>query len=152
MIDKTGTLTEGKPKVVGIIPAEGVEEDELLRLAASVERGSEHPLARAILEAAVERRLDLGPVGDFASPSGKGATGTVDGKSIALGNAALMAELNVATNALDDAAEAARQQGATAIYRRDRRPRGRRHRDRRSDQTIGTSQRWRRCVAMACAS
>jgi Cu+-exporting ATPase len=115
VIDKTGTLTEGKPKVVGIIPAEGVEEDELVRLAASVERGSEHPLARAILEAAVERRLDLGPVGDFASPSGKGATGTVDGKSIALGNAALMAELNVATNALDDAAEAARQQGATAI-------------------------------------
>jgi Cu+-exporting ATPase len=115
VIDKTGTLTEGKPKVVGIITADGVEENQLLRLAASVERGSEHPLARAILDAAHERKLDLGAVGDFASSSGKGATGTVDGKSIALGNAALMAERNVATKALDDAAEAARRQGATAI-------------------------------------
>lgn len=116
VIDKTGTLTEGKPKVVGIIAAEGVEENQLLRLAASVERGSEHPLARAILDAATTRKLDLGAVGDFASPSGKGATGTVDGKSIALGNAALMAERNVVTTALDDAAEAARQQGSTAIF------------------------------------
>jgi Cu+-exporting ATPase len=116
VIDKTGTLTEGKPKVVGIIAAEGVEENQLLRLAASVERGSEHPLARAILEAASARSLDLGAVGDFASPSGKGATGTVDGQSIALGNALLMAERNVVTGALDDAAEAARQQGATAIF------------------------------------
>lgn len=115
VIDKTGTLTEGKPKVVGIIAAEGVEENQLLRLAASVERGSEHPLARAILDAANARQLDLGAVSDFASPSGKGATGTVDGKSIALGNAALMAERNVVTSALDDAAEAARQQGSTAI-------------------------------------
>jgi P-type Cu+ transporter len=116
VIDKTGTLTEGKPKVVGIIAAEGVEENQLLRLAASVERGSEHPLARAILEAANARKLDLGAVGDFASPSGKGATGTVDGKSIALGNAMLMADRNVVTAALDDAAEAARQQGSTAIF------------------------------------
>jgi Cu+-exporting ATPase len=115
VIDKTGTLTEGKPRVVGIIVAEGVEENQLLRLAASVERGSEHPLARAILDAADARKLDLGAVGDFASPSGKGATGTVDGKSIALGNATLMAERNVATTALDDAAEAARRQGSTAI-------------------------------------
>jgi P-type Cu+ transporter len=116
VIDKTGTLTEGKPKVVGIIAAEGVEENQLLRLAASVERGSEHPLARAILEAANARKLDLGAVGDFASPSGKGATGTVDGKSIALGNAMLMADRNVVTAALDDAAEAARQLGSTAIF------------------------------------
>jgi P-type Cu+ transporter len=116
VIDKTGTLTEGKPKVVGIIPADGVEENQLLRLAASVERGSEHPLARAILDAANARKLDLGAVGDFTSPSGKGAIGTVDGKSVALGNAMLMAERNVATDALDDAAEAARQQGATAIF------------------------------------
>ncbi|WP_159005636.1 heavy metal translocating P-type ATPase [Bradyrhizobium sp. S69] len=115
VIDKTGTLTEGKPKVVGIVAAEGVEENQLLRLAASVERGSEHPLARAILDAANARQLDLGAVGDFVSSPGKGATGTVDGKSIALGNAALMAERNVATSALDDAAEAARQQGSTAI-------------------------------------
>ena len=75
VIDKTGTLTEGKPKVVEIIAAEGFDENELLRLAASVERGSEHPLAQAILNAARERKLDIGDVSDFASPSGKGATG-----------------------------------------------------------------------------
>jgi P-type Cu+ transporter len=116
VIDKTGTLTEGKPKVVAIIPAEGFEQDELLRLAASVERGSEHPLARAILAAATERKLDLANTGDFAALSGKGATATVGGKAIALGNAMLMDELKVATQALEQAAEAARQQGATAIY------------------------------------
>jgi P-type Cu+ transporter len=116
VLDKTGTLTEGKPKVVGIIPAGGFEENELLRLAASVERGSEHPLAQAILNAAKARKLDLGDVSDFASPSGKGATGTVGGRTIALGNALLMNELNIATQDLDSAAEAARQDGATAIY------------------------------------
>ena len=116
VLDKTGTLTEGKPKVTAIIKAEGFEEDELLRLAASVERGSEHPLARAILSAASDRKLGLGEVGDFASPSGKGATGTVEGRRIALGNAMLMAELQIATGDLDTAAEAARQDGATAIY------------------------------------
>ncbi len=137
VLDKTGTLTEGKPKVVSIIAADGFEENQLLRLAASVERGSEHPLARAILNAAEDRKLGLGEVGDFASPSGKGATGTVDGRAIALGNAMLMAELNVATGDLDGAAEAARQDGATAIYRGDRRPRRRHHRDRRSDQAVG---------------
>jgi P-type Cu+ transporter len=116
VIDKTGTLTEGKPKVVGIIPADGFEENALLRLAASVERGSEHPLAQAILNAARERGLDLGEVSGFASPSGKGVTATVDGKAIALGNAMLMSELKVATAKLDSAAEAARHDGATAIY------------------------------------
>ena len=116
VIDKTGTLTEGRPKVVGIILAEGVEENELLRLAASVERGSEHPLGQAILNAARERALSLGAVANFASHAGKGATGTVDGKGVVLGNATLMAELNVATLALENAAEAARQQGSTAIY------------------------------------
>jgi Cu+-exporting ATPase len=115
VIDKTGTLTEGKPKVVAIIPAEGVVEDELLRLAASVERGSEHPLGQAISNAAKARGLSLGEVSDFASLAGKGAAGTVDGKAVALGNAMLMAELKVSTQALDAAAEAARQQGATAI-------------------------------------
>jgi Cu+-exporting ATPase len=116
VIDKTGTLTEGRPKLVSIVPADGVDEGELLRLAASVERGSEHPLAQAILNAAKGRGLDLGDVSDFASPSGKGATGTVDGRKIALGNAMLMGELNIATKQLDGTAEAARQQGATAIY------------------------------------
>jgi Cu+-exporting ATPase len=116
VLDKTGTLTEGKPKVISVIPAGGFEENEPLRFAASVERGSEHPLARAILSAAEERKLVLGEVADFASPSGKGATGTVDDRRIALGNAMLMAELNVATVDLDAAADAARQHGATAIY------------------------------------
>ena len=87
VIDKTGTLTEGKPKVVRIIPAEGFDENELLRLAASVERGSEHPLAAAIVSAAGERKLAIADVSDFASPSGKGATGKVEGKTVALGNA-----------------------------------------------------------------
>jgi len=116
VLDKTGTLTEGKPRVVSIVTAGGVDEAGLLRLAASVERGSEHPLAIAILKAAGERQLSLGEVSDFASPSGKGATGTVDGRKIALGNAMLMGELNIVTRDLDAAAEAARQTGATAIY------------------------------------
>jgi Cu+-exporting ATPase len=116
VIDKTGTLTEGKPTVVAVIAVAGVDENEVLRLAASVERGSEHPLARAVLAAATARRLTLGQPSDFASPSGKGATGMVDGKSVALGNAMLMRELNVVTEALDGAAERARQDGATAIY------------------------------------
>ena len=116
VIDKTGTLTEGKPRVVSIVAADGFEESELLRLAASVERSSEHPLGQAILKAAEVRSLSLGEVGDFASPPGKGATGTVDGRNIALGNAMLMGELNIATDDLDAAAETARQDGATAIY------------------------------------
>jgi Cu+-exporting ATPase len=116
VIDKTGTLTEGKPKVVRIMVNDGIAEDELLRLAASVEQASEHPLAQAILNAAKERGLNLSAVSDFASPSGKGATGTVDGKLIALGNAMLMGEQNIATQDLDSAAEAARTDGATAIY------------------------------------
>ncbi|TAI62142.1 heavy metal translocating P-type ATPase, partial [Bradyrhizobium sp. Leo170] len=116
VLDKTGTLTEGKPKVVGVIAAKEFDEAELLRLAASVERGSEHPLALAILNAAKERQLALAEVSGFASPSGKGATGTIEGKPVALGNAMLMGELKIATSALDAAAETARQDGATAIY------------------------------------
>jgi len=116
VIDKTGTLTEGKPKVVSVVTAGGFAENVLLRLAASVERGSEHPLAIAILKAAKDRGLSLGEVCDFASPSGKGATGTVDGWKVALGNAMLMGELNIVTRDLEAAAEAARKNGATAIY------------------------------------
>nr|WP_283817983.1 heavy metal translocating P-type ATPase [Bradyrhizobium jicamae] len=116
VIDKTGTLTEGKPKVTKVIAAAGFDENYLLRVAASVEQGSEHPLAHAILVAAKERSVALVPVNEFASPSGKGATGIVDGKQVALGNAMLMSELRIATGALDQAADAARQDGATAIY------------------------------------
>ncbi|MCP3413344.1 heavy metal translocating P-type ATPase [Bradyrhizobium brasilense] len=116
VIDKTGTLTEGKPKVVRVIAAEGFDESDLLRVAASVEQGSEHPLAQAIIAAARERKLAFAAVGNFTSPSGKGATGTVEGRQVALGNAVLMTELKIATAALDEAAEAARRDGATAIH------------------------------------
>ncbi|HEX7925449.1 MAG TPA: heavy metal translocating P-type ATPase [Bradyrhizobium sp.] len=116
VIDKTGTLTEGKPKVVRIIASEGFDENDMLRLAASVEQGSEHPLAQAIIASAKERKLASAAVSNFASPSGKGATGTVEGKQVALGNAVLMGELKIATSVLDQAAEAARRDGATAIY------------------------------------
>jgi Cu+-exporting ATPase len=91
VIDKTGTLTEGKPKVVAVIPVAGADEDELLRLAASVERGSEHPLAQAILDAAQQRGLASSDVNDFASPSGKGATGTAPPRSMSPSMAALPA-------------------------------------------------------------
>ena len=116
VLDKTGTLTEGKPRVTDIIPAAGFEENQLLRLAASVERGSEHPLAQAILHEARDRKLNPGEAADFTSASGKGVTGAVDGKVVALGNATLMSELNIVTRDLDSAAETARQNGATVIF------------------------------------
>ncbi len=116
VVDKTGTLTEGRPKVVAIVPAESIDEPELLQLAASVERASEHPLARAIVEAAAERKITLIDVTDFDSPTGKGALGTIEGRRIALGNARFLAGLNISTAALDSDAERLRQDGATAIY------------------------------------
>ncbi len=116
VVDKTGTLTEGKPKVVAVVPAQGTTENDVLRLAASVERASEHPLARAIVDAAAERKINLADVADFDSPTGKGALGTIEGRRIALGNARFLAELNVATTMLDSEAERLRQDGATAIY------------------------------------
>ena len=116
VIDKTGTLTEGKPKVVDITAAEGFSEDELLRLAASVERASEHPLAQAIVNAAKELGVTPGEVSGFAAPSGKGASGRIDGREVALGNAMLMSELKIDTATLDGIAESARENGATAIY------------------------------------
>jgi Cu+-exporting ATPase len=116
VIDKTGTLTEGRPKLVSVVTTAGVEETALLRLVASVERGSEHPLASAILSEAKARRIALGEVSGFAAFPGKGATGTVDGSSVVVGNARLMSELEIATAELDAAAEAARRDGATAIY------------------------------------
>jgi Cu+-exporting ATPase len=116
VVDKTGTLTEGKPKVVAVVPAQGLSESEVLRLAASVERASEHPLARAIVDAATERKINLTEVADFDSPTGKGALGTIEGRRIALGNARFLAELNVTTASLDSEAERLRQDGATAIF------------------------------------
>jgi Cu+-exporting ATPase len=116
VIDKTGTLTEGKPSVTAVIAIAGVTEDELLRLTAGVERASEHPLAMAIVEAAVLRKLALPAVQDFDSPSGKGALGMVEGHKVALGNAAFMQEQGIDTAALAEKADALRGDGATAIF------------------------------------
>ncbi|HVZ51473.1 MAG TPA: heavy metal translocating P-type ATPase, partial [Pseudolabrys sp.] len=116
VVDKTGTLTEGKPKVVAIKPAEGFDEAQVLRLAASVERGSEHPLAAAIVAAASERELELAPVRGFDAPAGKGVIGMVERQRLALGNANFLKELNIDASALAADAETLRQDGATAIF------------------------------------
>jgi Cu+-exporting ATPase len=116
VVDKTGTLTEGKPKVVGLRPAEGFDETTMLRLAASVEHSSEHPLAKAIVEAAAERKIELAPVRGFDSPAGKGALGMVERRRVVLGNARFLRELGISTTALEPDAEQMRGEGATAIY------------------------------------
>ena len=116
VIDKTGTLTEGKPKVTAVVAAQGFAEDELLRLAASLERGSEHPLAAAIVKAAEDKKLVLASAGDFDSPTGKGVVGTIEGKRVALGNARLLADLGVDSKSLDARADALRAEGATVVY------------------------------------
>jgi Cu+-exporting ATPase len=116
VVDKTGTLTEGKPRVVAVVPTGGLAVEELLRLAASVERASEHPLARAIVAAAAKRQLPLAAASEFDAPSGKGATAVVEGRRLALGHARWLAELGIATDALAEKAEALRQDGATVIF------------------------------------
>jgi Cu+-exporting ATPase len=116
VIDKTGTLTEGKPEVTDIVPASGFAEDEILRLAASIERASEHPLANAIVQAARQRSLDLVRVDGFDSPTGKGATGKADGKVIAIGNANYLASIGIETAALDSKSERLRAGGATVVH------------------------------------
>ncbi|CUX65194.1 MULTISPECIES: copper-translocating P-type ATPase [Rhizobium/Agrobacterium group] len=116
VVDKTGTLTEGRPKVTAIAPAEGISEDELLRLAATVERSSEHPLALAIVNAAGERSIALGDAIDFDSPVGKGVTGTVDGKRLILGSHRIMGEEGVDVSAMTAKAEELRNEGATVIF------------------------------------
>jgi Cu+-exporting ATPase len=116
VVDKTGTLTEGKPKVVAIVTAGGFDQTEMLRLAASVEQASEHPLAAAIVAAAKERGVALAKVSGFDSPTGKGAIGMADGRRVALGNAAFFAELNISTAGLNGQADELRRDGATAIY------------------------------------
>jgi P-type Cu+ transporter len=115
VVDKTGTLTEGKPKVVAIVASAGFQEADILQLAASVERSSEHPLADAIVRAAKERNLDLGKVEEFDSPTGKGATGKVDSKTILLGNSTFLASLGVETQSLHEKGEQLRGDGATVI-------------------------------------
>ena len=116
VVDKTGTLTEGKPRLVEAVPADGFDESTLLRLAASLERGSEHPLAAAIVAGALERSLALSDATGFASVTGKGVRGTVEGRAVALGNRSLMADLGVDLGSLAEKAEAMRQEGQTAMF------------------------------------
>ncbi|WP_082167331.1 heavy metal translocating P-type ATPase [Methylobacterium aquaticum] len=116
VVDKTGTLTEGRPSVTKIVPADGFTEQEVLRLAASVERSSEHPLAVAVVAAAEEQALSLGTATDFDSPTGRGALGTVDGRRIRIGNAKFIAESGISTATLNEQAEKQRELGATAIF------------------------------------
>lgn len=115
VVDKTGTLTEGRPAVVRIVAADGFEEAELLRLAAGLERASEHPLALAIVNAATERNITIPAVRDFDSPTGKGALGVVEGRRIMAGSAAFLAEVGIDASALADRADQLRADGATAI-------------------------------------
>ena len=116
VVDKTGTLTEGRPKVVHIEPASGFSADDALQKLASVERASEHPLAMAIVMDAQERKLTLSPVTDFDSPVGKGVVGTVDGLAIVSGSAKFLAEHAIDTSALEKNADEQRQKAATVIF------------------------------------
>jgi Cu+-exporting ATPase len=115
VVDKTGTLTEGKPRLVSVVPAPGFDEARLLKLAASLERGSEHPLAAAIVEGAKERGVSLSQVEDFRSHTGQGVTGRVDGETVALGNAALMVARGVDAGEMGARAETLRAEGQTVV-------------------------------------
>ena len=117
VVDKTGTLTEGKPKLVSIVPvAAGISEQDLLRLAATLERGSEHPLAAAIVKGAADRGVALGAATSFQSQTGKGVTGEVDGRPVALGNAKLLEDLKLSAGPGVDRAEALRADGQTVMF------------------------------------
>ncbi len=116
IVDKTGTLTEGRPKVTAIVPREGLAEADLLRLAATLERSSEHPLALAVVNAANERNIPLGTAQDFDSPVGKGVTGTVEGRRLILGSHRIMGESGIDVKALTAKAEELRGEGATVIF------------------------------------
>ena len=111
VVDKTGTLTEGKPRLVGVTPIGGFDENELLRLVASLERASEHPLAAAIVTGAEDRGLKLGEASAFNAETGKGVIGTVDGKPVAVGNTALFASLGIEADGLPEKADALRKEG-----------------------------------------
>ena len=134
VIDKTGTLTEGKPSVVAIRTAGTVDETELLRLSASLERSSEHPLAEAIVRSAQERGLTLAPVEDFDSPVGKGALGIVDSRSIVIGNRRMMSDSGIDTAALECPRRRNEAARCDCDLRRNRWRTGRRHCDCRSYQ------------------
>jgi len=116
VVDKTGTLTEGKPRVVAVVPAEGFDEATVLSLGASLERSSEHPLAAAIVASARQRGFDIKDVADFGSITGKGVTGTIGGRKVAVGNAKLLQDLGTACTELEARADELRRDGATAMF------------------------------------
>jgi P-type Cu+ transporter len=116
VVDKTGTLTEGRPRVASIVAAPGSNETEILRVAATLERASEHPLAAAILDAARERSISSGDLIDFHSRTGKGIVGIVDKRRAALGNRALLAELSISPDALDERAKSLESDGQTVMF------------------------------------
>ncbi len=116
VVDKTGTLTEGRPRLVSVVPTDGFSEEDLLRLAASLERGSEHPLAKSVLDAAQERSIETVLVEDFETLPGRGVRGRADGRGILLGNTTLMQDEGIDMSALESAADAARADGQTVMY------------------------------------
>jgi len=116
IVDKTGTLTEGKPTLSTMVAADGFDQTQLLQAVASLEQGSEHPLAAAILTAAKEKKVALLPVTDFQSLTGKGVSGTIQGKSVAAGNTALMRDIGASLQSIDQQAEVLRQQGQTVMF------------------------------------
>jgi Cu+-exporting ATPase len=116
VVDKTGTLTEGKPKLVEVVPASGFDENNVLRLAASLEKGSEHPLAEAIVKGAEERNMELSQAANFESITGKGVTGTVEDKKVYLGNNKLLADFSIDSETMTTQAETMRQQGQTVMF------------------------------------
>lgn len=116
IIDKTGTLTEGKPKLMEVVTTSGFEQNEVLKLIASLEKGSEHPLASAIVKGAEERGIFLGNAQDFSSITGQGVKGSIDGRAVALGNKALLTSLGIDATALAEPAEQLRAKGQTAMF------------------------------------
>ncbi|WP_296744308.1 heavy metal translocating P-type ATPase [Mesorhizobium sp.] len=116
IVDKTGTLTEGRPRLTDLVATDGTDEDELLSLAAALEKGSEHPLAEAIVEGAAERGMKVGDAQDFEAVTGKGVSGTVSGRTVALGNAAMMADLGIGASALAARTEAMQAEGKTVMF------------------------------------
>jgi len=116
VVDKTGTLTEGKPQVTQLVPANGFSEEDLMRYAGGLEKGSEHPLAHAILDKAKTMELTLPDAEDFDSPNGKGVTGKIDGKKVLLGNRLLMESESVDISASEEEADQLRKDGATVIF------------------------------------
>ncbi|WP_174714429.1 copper-transporting P-type ATPase [Paracoccus yeei] len=116
IVDKTGTLTEGRPRLVAVLPEPGHDEDAILRLAASLERGSEHPLAEAIVRGAEERGVEMVEAGEFEAVTGQGVRGTVDGQPVALGNIRLLADMGLDVGALTARADARRDEGETVMF------------------------------------